>query len=101
MPTIPPGYVQCEVCGEFNGSTDARTLSWLGERHEAGQVSVTCLCHGIPGPRCKTRLIHRPISNTFDPESNSIEHTPVFLRDDALRSMPYKGAGGREGRKLV
>ena len=36
------------------------------------------LCHGIPCPRCKARLIHRPISNTFDPESNSIWHTPYF-----------------------
>jgi len=78
MPTIPQGYVQCEVCREFNGSTDARNLSWPGGHPATGQVSVTCLCHGIPCPRCKTRLIHRPITNTFYPESNSIEHTPYF-----------------------
>jgi hypothetical protein len=28
---LPPGYVQCDVCGEFNGSTDAKNLSW-GDR---------------------------------------------------------------------
>jgi hypothetical protein len=81
VPTIPDGYLQCNVCGEFNGSTDSRNLTWPEGHPAAGQVrqvSVTCLCHGIPCPRCKTRLIHRPISNTFYPESNSIGHTPYF-----------------------
>ena len=75
LPAIPQGYVQCEVCGEFNGTTDARNLSRCPRN---AQVGMTCLCHGIPCPRCKTRLIHRPISNTYYRESNSMEHVPSF-----------------------
>jgi hypothetical protein len=70
-PLLPPGYRQCAVCGEFNGSTDAKNLS--GKNYSrTGIVSVTCLCHGIPCPRCKTTLIHRPVSNRYYPEANEV-----------------------------
>jgi len=76
-PPLPPGYIRCNVCGEFNGSTDAKNLS--GKNYSrTGKISVTCLCHGIPCPRCKMALIHRPVSNTYDPEANEIRHWPYF-----------------------
>lgn len=75
---IPPGFVRCAVCGEFNGSTDAANLLWPGGNAPKSQVSVTCLCHGISCSCCKTQLIHRPGSNTYDPGSNSVEHWPYF-----------------------
>lgn len=73
----PPGYVQCNVCGEFNGSTDAKNLSWQGIQPK-GPVSVSCLCHGIPCRRCG-KLMHRPVSNSYDLESNEVWHTPYFV----------------------
>ncbi len=73
---LPPGFVQCHACGEFNGTTDAKNLT--NHLDKAGQISVTCLCHGIPCPSCNTRLIHRPISNTYYPATNRIEHWPYF-----------------------
>jgi hypothetical protein len=75
---LPPGFVQCGVCGEFNGSTDAKNLSSGNRCRPSGRISVTCLCHGIPCPRCKTRLIHRPITNTYYPDVNEVWHWPYF-----------------------
>ncbi|HXY06652.1 MAG TPA: hypothetical protein VEI52_02265, partial [Terriglobales bacterium] len=72
---LPPGFVRCNVCGEFNGSTDAKNLS--GKNYSrTGKISVTCLCHGVLCPRCKTTLLHRPVSNTYDPEANEVWHWP-------------------------
>ncbi|HXY10067.1 MAG TPA: hypothetical protein VEI52_19655, partial [Terriglobales bacterium] len=74
-PPLPPGYIRCNVCGEFNGSTDAKNLS--GKNYSrTGKISVTCLCHGVLCPRCKTTLLHRPVSNTYDPEANEVWHWP-------------------------
>jgi hypothetical protein len=77
-PPLPSGYVQCDVCGEFNGRTDPKNLSWGDRYRPAGQISVTCLCHGIPCPRCKKTLIHRPVSNTYYPDVNEVWHWPYF-----------------------
>jgi hypothetical protein len=77
-PLLPPGYIQCNVCGEFNGSTDAGNLSWGDDVRTTGKISVTCLCHGVLCPRCKTTLIHRPVSNMYYPERNEIRHWPYF-----------------------
>src|SRR5690348_4997837 len=57
---LPPGFVQCDAWGEFNGTTDASNLSWNSSDPPNGEISVSCLC-----PRCKKNLIHRPISNTY------------------------------------
>lgn len=75
---LPPGYVQCDVCGEFNGSTDAMNLSWGDRLRGERKISVRCLCQGIPCPRCKTTLIHRPVSTTYYPETNEVWHWPYF-----------------------
>jgi hypothetical protein len=74
----PPGFVRCNVCGEFNGSTDTMNLSWGDHVRPAGKISVTCLCHGVLCPRCKTTLVHRPGSNTYYPEANEVWHWPYF-----------------------
>jgi len=29
-PRVPPGFEQCNICGESNGRTDASNLSWNG-----------------------------------------------------------------------
>ena len=74
---LPAGFVRCNVCGEFNGSTDAKNLS--GKNYSRREkVSVTCLCHGVLCPRCKTTLIHRPVSNTYYPDGNEVWHWPYF-----------------------
>ena len=89
----PPGYIQCNVCGEFNGSTDAKNLS--GKNYSrTGKISVTCLCHGVLCPRCKTTLIHRPISNTYYPEANEVWHWPYFaaLAGCANRTIGLKAS---------
>ena len=78
MTKIPEGYVQCEVCGEFNGSTDERNLANPNGLTQTGSIGVSCLCKGIPCRRCKTELIHRPGSNTYYPDSNTVWHTPGF-----------------------
>jgi hypothetical protein len=78
QPPPPPGFVRCKDCGEFNGSTNAANLSWGDHFHPAGQISVTCLCHGVICPCCKGTLIHRPVSNTYYPEANEVWHWPYF-----------------------
>jgi hypothetical protein len=76
---LPHGFVQCKVCGEFNGKTSAKNLNWDGyfAGNPGGKIGVTCLCHGIPCKYCG-KLKHRPISNTYDPATNTIEHEPYF-----------------------
>jgi hypothetical protein len=76
---IPPGFERCPRCGEFNGSTQARHLSWelpadplqtpwpatdawdwlQDQKTEIARtidpnliISVTCLCGGVPCRRC-------------------------------------------------
>jgi hypothetical protein len=77
---IPPGFVRCEVCGEFNGSTSWENLDWhVRAGFEPGEmISVSCLCHGIPCPVCHTNRIHRPCSNSYEEGTNHIGHWPHF-----------------------
>ncbi len=77
---IPPGFVKCEVCGQYNGKTASLNLNWhvtdgIGPDD---MTSVTCICHGIPCRGCGVNKIPRPISNTYDEETNSIGHWPYF-----------------------
>src|SRR6516162_2497313 len=75
---LSPGFVRCEACGEYNGSTDEGNLARGKDRQRTGNiVTVSCLCHGIPCKHCG-KLKHRPISNSYDPETNTIWHTPHF-----------------------
>jgi hypothetical protein len=77
-PPVPAGYVRCDVCNEYNGTTDASNLSWNSSPPPTGEIIVTCLCYGIPCPKCKAKLIHRPITNSYDPDANKIWHSPYF-----------------------
>lgn len=79
---IPPGLERCAICGEYNGTTRAKYLDWSGTAAPPDgekEISVTCLCKGILCSRCKTNKIHRPTSNSYDPETNSIWHHAYFM----------------------
>ncbi len=78
---IPPGLTRCPVCGEYRGSILVRYLDW-NEPPDASEldeeIDVTCLCEGILCRRCEKNKIHRPISNSYDPETGTIRHHPWF-----------------------
>ena len=82
MQVIPEGLQQCPVCGEFNGSVRAGDLNWEGSliQHDPDErIGVSCLCHRPLCKQCKQRRIHRPPSNSYDPETNSIAYQPWFM----------------------
>lgn len=81
---IPEGLVKCEKCGEYKGSVKEKDLGppdYLGFETENGEgfLDVSCLCEGILCPKCKKNRIHRPISNSYDAETNNIVHYPYFI----------------------
>lgn len=79
--TIPESLVKCAVCGEYRGTAKMKELnrgSLLEEEQSDDIVTFSCLCQGILCPRCKRNRIHRPISNTYSPETNSMMHYPYF-----------------------
>ncbi|TAJ13521.1 hypothetical protein EPO56_03130 [Patescibacteria group bacterium] len=75
------GLVKCEVCGEYKGKVQSKYLNWAtpleGDEGEEF-IDVTCICEGIPCAKCKKNKIHRPISNSYNEEDNSISHAPYF-----------------------
>ncbi len=76
---VPKGLIKCKVCGEYNGEALWGELS--AKHHLANDYeyfSVSCLCKGILCHRCKKNMINRPISNTYEEETNSIWHIPSF-----------------------
>jgi hypothetical protein len=78
---IPEGFIKCEVCGEYNGETKMKNLnggSPLSDEESEEYISVSCLCKGIPCPKCKKNKIHRPITNSYSEEDNSVGHWPYF-----------------------
>jgi len=77
--TIPRGYVHCELCGEFNGETEARNLN-IGIYDYAPDtlIRVTCICNGAVCKKCGVNMRYRPGSNTYFPDDNSVWHTPVM-----------------------
>lgn len=81
---IPEGLYRCDKCGEYKGKVKAKDLNWDyyfdREKMEKSEeiLSASCLCDGILCPKCKKNKIHRPISNSYDPETNTIEHWPYF-----------------------
>lgn len=78
---IPGSLVKCAVCGEYRGTAKMKELNWnslLEEDRGDDIVAFSCLCQGILCPRCKRNRIHRPISNTYSPETNSLMHYPYF-----------------------
>ena len=84
MKIIPEGLVRCEVCGEYRGKVMYKDLNWEGsfdkENKEKSEecLGVSCLCEGILCAKCKKNKIHRPISNSYNEEDNSIGHWPYF-----------------------
>lgn len=93
-------FIQCETCGEYNGITDASTLSWPSGKPWTGEVSVTCLCRGLPCLNCKTRLVHRPATNSYDSGSNSIRHWPHFGGEMLCQECRIRGASETERRPI-
>lgn len=81
---IPEGLVKCEVCGEYKGKVMENDLNWQDGSDEAKReeskeyVTVSCLCDGIPCPKCKKNKIHKPVSNSYDAKTNTIGHAPYF-----------------------
>lgn len=79
---IPEGFHKCEVCDEYTGKTKMKNLNWENcfdfEREEREKseeyISVSCLCEGIICKACGKNKIHRPISNSYEEETNSIGH---------------------------
>ena len=69
---IPKGLHKCEECGEYNGEAKERV-----EKSEK-YLTVFCLCDGILCPRCKKKMMHRPISNSYNPKDGDIVHHPYF-----------------------
>lgn len=96
---LPAGFERCAVCGEFNGATEARNLSWGGSSSPPSPttiVTVSCLCKGVPCQRCKKNLVHRSGSNTYYEASNSVEHAPWFAG-----MMPCRPCHDLESSKAV
>ena len=86
---IPGGMEQCHVCGEYRGWAKAKELDWEDFDIDGNIVegicpdpeeilTASCLCSGILCRRCQKNKIHRPTSNSYDPNSNSIGHWPYF-----------------------
>lgn len=102
---IPKGFRRCKVCGEFNGTTKARNLSWTPSVDGDGAVefpaevksflehwqrklaatvdpdkdiSVSCLCKGRICGKCGVGRKNAPGSNSYDEETNTIWHWPYF-----------------------
>ncbi len=99
MEKLPAGFERCAVCGEFNGATEARNLSWGGSANQPAPttiVTVSCLCKGVPCQRCKKNLVHRSGSNSYYEQSNSVEHSPWFAG-----MMPCRPCHDLEASKAV
>jgi len=96
----PTGMKQCPVCGEYRGSVYARDLDWGGSAFPPNEpyriITSSCLCDGIPCPRCKKNKIHRPISNSYDPRRNCIEHWPYFSGMRPCRECREKEERGKK-----
>ncbi len=92
---VPKGLTKCPVCGEYRGKVSGRDLTIdvedldlnyyldrveyeLRMSYRDDAYTVSCLCDGIPCPRCHKNKIHRPISNSYNEKANTVEHWPYF-----------------------
>jgi len=81
---VPKGLYKCEQCGEYKGSVMEKDLNWDDSFNKAEAekskeyLGVSCLCDGILCRACKKNKIHRPISNSYDVDTNKIWHYPYF-----------------------
>ena len=78
---VPEGLFRCPECGEWRGVTAAKEIfgpdHFFEDENPERAVTISCICDGIPCPRCKTNRIHRPISNQWD-ERGGFGHNPWF-----------------------
>ena len=78
---IPPSLVRCDICGDYRGEAKWKELDHCADSFREDDemiVTFSCLCWGILCGRCKKNRIYRPISNTYNPKSNRLEHVPWF-----------------------
>ena len=75
---VPPELACCEICGEYHGMTTVRYLDGLPGRDRDDVVTLTCLCEGVMCQFCNKHPVHRPISNSYDPYTNTVHHWPAF-----------------------
>jgi hypothetical protein len=75
---IPPGFIRCRDCGEFNGSTEVRHLNERGHEDPEKRVWVLCVCEGSLCLRCGERKVHRSISNSYHDEDGTVGHWAWF-----------------------
>ncbi len=69
----PEGLRPCDQCGEFYGW--ALFLDPPEDKTRSPGLA-RCLCEGIVCRHCKTTAIHRPVSNYYDEESDTLWHVP-------------------------
>ena len=70
----------CDDCGEYKGLIYSKeNKPELHKRYsdENNPVIITCLCDGIKCVHC-SRKKHRPISDYYDVESDTIIHVAYF-----------------------
>ena len=82
---IPKGLNKCGECSEYKGKVMKKYLDWnsasfhKAEAEKSGEyLGVSCLCDGILCHKCKKNKIHRPISNSYNLETNRVWHHPYF-----------------------
>ena len=81
---IPKGLYKCEQCCEYKGKVMEKDLNWDGTFNKAEAekskeyLGVSCLCDGILCHKCKKNKIHRPTSNSYYADTNTIGHHPYF-----------------------
>src|ERR1017187_8402298 len=67
---VPEGLFSCPVCGEWRGVTAAKEIfspdHFFEDEDPERALRISCICDGIPCPRCKTNRIYRPISHQWD-----------------------------------
>ena len=75
-----PLLFRCDVCGEYKGliySKENRPELHKRNSDENNPVIITCLCDGINCVHCG-RKKHRPISDYYDVETDTIIHAAYF-----------------------
>ena len=78
---VPKGLNKCKICGEYKGEVKAKYLNWFdsSDIDPNEVIIISCLCDGIICPKCHITKMHRPISNKYNEETNSMSHIPWFM----------------------
>ena len=77
MTRVPPGLSRCPISREYRGTTLERYVCETPDEYEMGpdaEVRVDCICNGITCRECGETKMHRPISNSYDEETNTVIH---------------------------